>query len=498
MKYKPNSTIIFLLFCLIFFMLIIINYLINRNILKQAIHNQQENSTKSAAFHIQKSIEEKITSIVSIKNLIENGDNIKDILTKSQKVANFKSVYIGYEDNTIISSQKWQKPKDYKVTKRPWYQNTINQNQPYITKEYKDVGLKIDVISICTKLKKYNKQAVVCGILSLENIKKILIDISLANDANVILVDKNDNFMKNKYNTFKKTHLYSIANINNTHWEILVLTDKGKAYKRLNNQLLISSIIFLVSIVVFLFFSIYYKLKEKQKQNILFQQSKMADLGEMIGAISHQWSQPLNSLSLMLGNLKHFKKLNKLDDEIFDENIKLSLASIDFLSDTIYAFKNFYKNHSKAENFDLKKAVDEVQFIANSYINNANIKIIQEIKTSNLECYNFKNYIQQIIIILLFNSRDAIKEAKILTNIQINIEDDENNFKIYIQDYGCGIKKEIKDKIFKSFFTTKADKGTGNGLFISKLIAKEKIKGDIMLINLKNPTKFLLKFPKVL
>lgn len=242
------------------------------------------------------------------------------------------------------------------------------------------------------------------------------------------------------------------------------------------------------------------KKEKKEQEDILFQQKKMADLGEMIGAISHQWKQPLNSLSILLCNLLQFKQMNCLDEQTFNDNLKYAISSTKYLTNTIDTFRDFYLPHKKIQSFDILDAINNTLFILEPYFKNSNINISIEHKNEKYPCYNYKNEFQQIIANLMLNAKEVLQENKSNKNmsIKIIIENGINEYNISIIDNGTGIKSSIKDELFTPFKTTKGDKGTGSGLYISQLIARKKLLGDLTLTSNKNPTIFLLKMAKKL
>lgn len=662
---KPfyKNTKIFFSFSLIFFLLILSNYIINLHILQSMISDQQTNTIKGASQRISNWLEHKIHSMEVIKNFIKDVDHtkyakdIKNILLQSKEIANFASVYVGYEDNTTLSGVSWDRPDNYVTTARPWYIKTIANNKTTITDPYFDVGFKKMVVAICTPfLEKNKKEGVVCGILPLNDIKNEILDISLPYDGIAFLIDSygkillhpdDKQLLKNSFYTFPtenkmtivntelENYIFSHDHINKSNWFIIAQLNKSSVYKKINLQLLINLTIYAISVLVFVILNIIYQsrqnrseeklkktetllshfidfadrgiliadskdkilffntsftnylkmdkkdientylsytnnffknfssdfyseiynkitkakilkqaqeidlkhqdkgkdyyfhinilpvlsitktylgliiffqdvtLKEKEKiykkeqEDILFQQAKMADLGEMIAAISHQWRQPLNSLSIMIGNLLQFKQMGHLTDEIFEENLNHSMINIHYLADTIETFRNFYKTSKKPEIFEIDKAINEVFYVLSPHFKNLGIKLdtkILDIKT--LECLNYKNEFQQVVANLIHNAKDAILECKECPKkIEIVIELVEDTFYIRIKDYGIGINSKIRNNLFQSFVTTKKQKGTGKGLYLSRLIVKKKLKGTLSICKYKDPTEFLLTLP---
>lgn len=111
-----------------------------------------------------------------------------------------------------------------------------------------------------------------------------------------------------------------------------------------------------------------------------------------------------------------------------------------------------------------------------------------------------KNELQQIIANLLFNAKEALLEnaPKKELIIKIILEDRNKEYCIQVEDNGPGIHTSMRSLLFKPFKSTKGDKGTGNGLYLSQLIATQKLEGTLSLLSYQNPTTFLLSFQKYL
>lgn len=97
------------------------------------------------------------------------------------------------------------------------------------------------------------------------------------------------------------------------------------------------------------------------------------------------------------------------------------------------------------------------------------------------------------------NSRDSLLDDKNNKNkfIKITIKEIQDKYNLKIEDNGLGIQPAIRKTLFEAFKTTKGEKGTGNGLYLSRLIARNKLFGDLTIISYKNPTTFLFTFPKI-
>jgi len=220
--------------------------------------------------------------------------------------------------------------------------------------------------------------------------------------------------------------------------------------------------------------------KNTKQLQILQQQSKMAQMGEMIGAIAHQWRQPLNSISTSIQNLKYDYREGLLEDEDYIKSfISKNKNTIVFMSQTIDDFRNFYQVEKKKILFDVKEAVQSVIDIQFAVIEHHKISLSF---TGESFIYNglYSEY-QQVILNIINNAKDALVENNI-QNPMIKIEIDEGN--VIIKDNAGGIPLEIIDRIFDSYVTTKKEsKGTGIGLYISKIIIEENMNGKLTVRN---------------
>ena len=237
-------------------------------------------------------------------------------------------------------------------------------------------------------------------------------------------------------------------------------------------------------------------IKNREHQELLFQQSKMASMGEMIGNIAHQWRQPLNALSALnvgLAMKYNAGKLTEHDISVFKDK---SNHIIQKMSDTINDFRNFFYPNKSVERFKVDEAIeDAINFIKSSYRIN-NIKIINY-TSCKLEIKNHKNELIQVLLNIFNNSKDAIKEFNSKNGIVIvDVIILENSLKITIQDNGGGIDQKIIDRVFEPYFTTKfKDEGTGIGLYMSKMIIEESMGGRLKLENRDSGVLTTIKLP---
>ena len=235
--------------------------------------------------------------------------------------------------------------------------------------------------------------------------------------------------------------------------------------------------------------------KNDEKQKLLFWQSRMASLGQMLGNIAHQWRQPLTELNLTLFNMKK-ASLNK-DEKKVEELYKESKNLISGMSSTIEDFTNFFNPLKEKKSFEIKDVINEVLTILRKVIEQEEIKIKVDVPI-NYKVLGVSNELAQVLINLIQNSKDAFRQNEIKDkNIFISLKEKKNLDKksviLDIEDNAGGIKEENLDSIFEPYFTTKhKSQGTGLGLFMSKMIIEKSLEGTLSHRNSKNGSIFTI------
>jgi len=233
--------------------------------------------------------------------------------------------------------------------------------------------------------------------------------------------------------------------------------------------------------------------KNEEKQKMMFLQSRLASLGQMLANIAHQWRQPLTQLNLSIySTKKEFLNNNPKDAMNFYNESK---SIIQNMSNTIDDFTNFFKPEKNKKFFSLKKCIMESIQILDKIIKNEKIKIVANYK--DIELLGIQNELSQVIINLIQNSKDAFIYNKIKNKkIIISINKKEDFVIINIEDNAGGIKEENIEKIFEPYFTTKhSSSGTGLGLFMSKMICEQGFNGTMDVKNKNNGIILSIKLP---
>lgn len=237
--------------------------------------------------------------------------------------------------------------------------------------------------------------------------------------------------------------------------------------------------------------------KNREKEQLLVQKSKFIALGEMISNIAHQWRQPLSELSSILMYIKFKYSINALDSKIMEQKSQEADKVLEYMSQTIDDFRNFFMPKKEKEEFALCRVVDTVVSIISSTLKNYNINLQIKIDES-ITIQTYLNEYQQVLLNIINNAKDVLIEKSIENpTIKITAYENSNYVALYIEDNGGGIKVEPKGKIFEPYFTTKEDSnGTGIGLYMSKIIIDKNMKGKLKVINTKEGAKFGIFIPK--
>ena len=227
-------------------------------------------------------------------------------------------------------------------------------------------------------------------------------------------------------------------------------------------------------------------------ENQIMQKSRLASMGEMLDNIAHQWRQPLMKMNAILLNIDRAAELDKLDKEFLSKKLEDGSQTLHFMSQTIETFREFVNPSREKADFELVQAVENsIEFFKKSY---ANVEILLESK-EKLHLFGVKNELSQVMLSILTNAKEILEEREIAEpKVWINLFHEEQFVCIRIEDNAGGAEKEILEKIFDPYFTTRYKSGgTGMGLYICKMIIKNSFEGDISAKNGVFGLQLLLK-----
>jgi len=225
--------------------------------------------------------------------------------------------------------------------------------------------------------------------------------------------------------------------------------------------------------------------ENEKKSAIIYNQAKLASMGEMIGNIAHQWRQPLSGISTIASALSYDLEYREAKKDELIESLDKIVDTTQYLSDTIDDFRSFYKNDKSLERFNISKNIKQCLVISEAILLYNSIEIILNLDET-IELEGFKNELKQVILNMIQNAKDALIENRENDRfIFITLEKKDNFISIQIKDNAGGIKEEIFNHIFEKDFTTKGEvDGTGIGLHMSKVIIEKSFNGNVSVENI--------------
>jgi len=230
--------------------------------------------------------------------------------------------------------------------------------------------------------------------------------------------------------------------------------------------------------------------KNREKDKALMQQSRLAQMGEMISMIAHQWRQPLSAISAASGSISLKAKRGRLSDDLATELSGKISQYAQHLSTTIEDFRNFFKEKKIKERASLVQLVKESLNIVTHSLESKQITLITEF-SNEVEIETYTNEVKQVLLNIIKNAEDVLIERSI-DNPTIKVRVDAKH--VSISDNGGGIDNSILEKIFEPYFSTKTEKdGTGLGLYMSKTIIQQHCHGKLTVVNIESGAQFTIE-----
>lgn len=228
-------------------------------------------------------------------------------------------------------------------------------------------------------------------------------------------------------------------------------------------------------------------------ERLLARHARLMAMGEMIGAIAHQWRQPLATLGATIQSIRMAWERGCCTESFIRKAEDDAKKQLYYMSDTIEDFRNFFAPDKLVERFDVKDKIAEAITLVAPQCADAGIEVhtMDRAPGSRLLVRGYQNEFKQSLVNLLSNACDAImdKSAQYAEHaapearrgtITVTAAQDNDRIVVEVHDNGCGIDPQHAGQVFDPYFTTKSgDKGTGIGLYMTRLIIEESMAGRI-------------------
>ena len=232
----------------------------------------------------------------------------------------------------------------------------------------------------------------------------------------------------------------------------------------------------------------------RQKDQMLILKDRQAVVGEMVNNIAHQWLQPLNALGLVIQKLPLFYDTAEFNRQFLEEHIGKSMELIQHMSRTVNDFSVFFRPDKKKHTFNIDHVIERTLSLIGQSFQDQHVSIAFDPEGGPV-ADGYPNEYAQVLLNILMNARDALVEHHVDgALISMHAFTDRGKSVVIISDNGGGIAEEIIDQLFDPYFTTKGpDKGTGIGLFMSKIIIEKNMGGRLSVRNSGNGAEFRIE-----
>ncbi|MGD9787635.1 MAG: sensor histidine kinase [Sulfuricellaceae bacterium] len=234
--------------------------------------------------------------------------------------------------------------------------------------------------------------------------------------------------------------------------------------------------------------------KNRQKDLLLIQQSRLAAMGEMVHNIAHQWRQPLNALALVIRNIKDDYEFGELGQESLDHAVNSAQNLLNRMSTTIDDFRDFFRPDQEKKLFNVADAVRQAANIMEASYRNNHISLEMDLP-EDLVVDGFPSQYSQAVLNILANAKEIIQARKIDPGlVRVRLEAADGFASLTIEDNAGGIADDVLPKVFDPYFTTK-EQGSGIGLYMTKMIIERNMEGHVTAANSASGARFTMAVP---
>ncbi|MBD3807121.1 MAG: cache domain-containing protein [Epsilonproteobacteria bacterium] len=302
----------------------------------------------------------------------------------------------------------------------------------------------------------------------------------------------------------RDTDLYIVISKNEKEIDYSIQQQKELWQKKIDDELQgnikLLILVSIISVIFSLFFSKIinilikdYEKEIKDNHKVMFSQSRLAQAGELLSMIAHQWRQPISKIASVASNLRFQIMVGEnVERNILDKKLYEIEEYTEFLSETIDDFREFYKPKKEKEVTFILPLIDKsLRFLENE-ISKKSINMIKKFD-KDIALLLYENELMQVVINVVQNAIEFSEKGATI-KIQTYLKDEE--YWITITDHAGGIDPLYIDQIFDAHFSTKTASNSPNlglGLYVSKVIIEKHFGGKLEVESLGNSSTFTIR-----
>jgi len=221
----------------------------------------------------------------------------------------------------------------------------------------------------------------------------------------------------------------------------------------------------------------------RQKDRMLILHDRLGIMGEMIENMAHQWSEPLNSLGLVVQQIPLYYDSGEFRD-FFRENAEKAMGLIQGMSKTVEEFRGFFRPDKKITPFRVNKLIGHTLYLVEKCFKEQKVTIDFQCEGDPM-ANGYPNEYSEVLLNILMNARDVLVAHNVPDAlISLRSLAEGGRSVVTVTDNAGGIADQVMAHIFDPYFTTKGpEKGTGIGLFMAKCIIEKNFAGSLTVCN---------------
>ena len=237
--------------------------------------------------------------------------------------------------------------------------------------------------------------------------------------------------------------------------------------------------------------------KNEKHQLMMMEQTKLAQMGEMIENIAHQWRQPLAQVNSAVLIIDITLKRNRFVNGLVNTKLLEIEDLTQHMSSTIDNFQDFFHPDKEKTTFYLRETVEKSIEIIQGTLSSNFTQVDVDVKAS-LEIRGYPSELQQVLVIILSNANDVLRTREIQSpKIVIRLEESIDRYILSISDNAAGVDADKLDQVFEPYYTTKhKSQGRGLGLYMAKMLIEEGMEGKLTLKNKADGACFSIEILK--